>query len=326
MTFDYPWVLLLLLLAPVLAWLRERRPGRAGMRFSDTRLLTRLPRSWAVHAVRLLPILYGAGLALLVVAAARPRIGLEESRVKTDVVDIVLLVDVSTSMRAEDLSAAGRRMNRLDASKRVIREFVEKRAGDRIAIVSFAALPYTVAPLTLDHGWLLQQLDRLKTGMLEDGTAIGSAIASAVNRLRDSEAESKLVVLLTDGVNNAGDLSPENAARAAEALGIKVYTVGAGTSGIVPVRIRGHVVNQYSEIDAETLQRVSDITGARFFRATDFDALRDIYAEIDEMERTEIDIEEYRRFEERFAGFAAAGLVLLLLEKLLSLTRLRRLP
>jgi Ca-activated chloride channel family protein len=329
--FQYPWLLLLAVLAPALAFLRSWRRRQPSLTFSDGETLARLPATWAVKAHRLLPLAFGIGFVLLVVALARPRTGLEESLVRADVRDILLLVDVSTSMRAEDLSSAGRTRDRLAAAKEVIERFVRKRPHDRIGMVAFAALPYTVSPLTLDQGWLLGQLGRLETGMIEDGTAIGDGIASAVNRLRESKARSKVIVLLTDGINNRGTLAPEDAARAARALGIRIYTVGAGTSGPVrtPVRDAGgetRYLVQETAIDEESLARVADATGGRYFRAADFAALEQVYAQIDQMERTRVDVRDYTRFEERFAPFALLALVFLALEKALALTRLGRLP
>lgn len=326
MTFRHPWMFLLLLAVPLLALLRYGSWRRPVLRFSDGALLSRLPLTWAVAAAKLLPLMYLAALALLVVAMARPQFGLEESREHTETVDIVLLLDLSTSMRAEDFSSRTQRRNRLDAAKEVMEQFVSSRDDDRIGVVAFAGLPYTVSPLTLDHDWLLHRMSQLRTGMLEDGTAIGSAIGSAVNRLRDSEAKSKLIVLLTDGVNNAGNLTPENAAQAAEALGIKVYTVGAGSRRSSMSRQGLFGLTQYAEIDEETLQQIADITGGMYFRATDFDSLQNVYREIDQMERTEIEVERFKRYKEAFAPFLIVGLGLLLLEKLLALTRLRRLP
>lgn len=331
MTFRYPWMLILLLLAPAAVYLRYHMRRSAAVRFSENELIEHLPASWAVRLRFLLPLLYGLGLACLITAAARPQRGLQEREVHAEVVDIVLLVDVSTSMRAIDFSTATREINRLDAAKDVIRDFIRGRRTDRIGVVAFSALPYTVAPLTLDHDWLIRQMNRLKTGMLEDGTAIGSAIASAVNRLRDSEAVSKVVVLLTDGVNNAGAVSPENAAQAAKALGIKIYTIGAGSRGMARYPVQDpfggrHYVRQPVEIDEATLKRIAEITGAAYFRATDMDRLAEIYEAIDEMEKTEIDIEQFTRYEEVFAGFAGWALGLLLLERLLAAGRLGRLP
>ena len=197
-------------------------------------------------------------------------------------------------------------------------------------MVAFAAYPYTVAPLTLDHAWLTQRTEELKAGGLGDGTAIGSALASAVNRLRKSQAKSKVIVLLTDGINNCGEIAPLEAAQAAKALGLKVYTIGAGSNGdvAVPVNFFGQMIMQRQpvEIDEATLQRIATITGARYFRATDLPSLEKIYDEIDRMEKTVIELQQYTRFEEKFMGWLLAGLLLLALEKLLSLTRLGGLP
>jgi Ca-activated chloride channel family protein len=251
--------------------------------------------------------------------------------VRAEVRDIVLLVDVSTSMRAEDLSSPGRTMDRLDAVKEVIERFVERRPEDRIGMVAFSALPYTVSPLTLDRSWLVEQLGRLETGMIEDGTAIGDGLASAVNRLRESKARSKVIVLLTDGINNRGIVTPENAARAARALGIRIYTVGAGAGGTARVPVRDgsgntRYVLQESGIDEASLAAIGNLTGGQYFRAADFAALEEVYARIDRMEKTRIEVRDYTRFEERFAPFAILGLVFLALEKGLALTRLGRLP
>ena len=330
MSLAHPWVLLLLGLIPLMAWRRYgRRP--AGLRFSDLHDLERLPVSWAVRAQPLLPLLYILGLAALVIALARPRKGIAESRIHTEGVDIVLLSDVSTSMRAEDMSTATRTMNRLDAAKAVMEKFINARPSDRIGIVAFAALPYSLAPLTMDHGWLLQQMGRLETGMVEDGTAIGDAIAAGINRLRDSKAKSKVVVLLTDGMNNRGILSPENAAQAAKALGIKVYTVGAGGEGPARVPVttpfggRQYML-QPSDIDEPMLKYVAETTEASYFRARDFKGLEDVYRRIDQMEKTEMDVEQFTRFEERFMPWATAALCLLGLERLLAMARLGRAP
>lgn len=326
MTLHWPALLLLLFLVPPLVYLRYGRHRQARMLFSDLGNFHRLPRSWRVQTAWIPRLLFALGLCCVIGALARPQKGLEESRVQADVVDIVLLVDVSTSMRAEDFSTRQTRRNRLDAAKEVIKDFISKRETDRISIVSFAALPYTVSPLTLDHTWLLSNLDRVRIGMLEDGTAIGTAIASAVNRLRDSEASTKLVILLTDGVNNAGNLNPENAALAAEALGIKVYTIGAGSDrgagrslGLLGIRNR-------AEIDEATLKKIAEITGARYFRAQDFEDLQSIYGEIDSLERTEVDVEQFKRYEERYSGWLGAALLLLLLEQGLNSTVYRRSP
>lgn len=332
MSLAYPLWLLLLFLIPGLLYLRYSGRRKPAARFSDGDTLKALPVSWAVRAQPILPVLYGFGLVLLLIALARPQRGLDESRVRTEAVDIVLLVDVSTSMRAEDFATVTQQhLNRLDAAKEVIQEFVEARKNDRIGMVAFAAMPYTVSPLTLDHAWLIKRMDDLRTGMLEDGTAIGDAIASAINRLRESEAKSKVIVLLTDGMNNAGSVTPENAAQAAKALDIKLYTVGAGSTGIVRMPVQDpfggtQYVRQRSEIDEATLIRIAKITGGMFFRAKNLKQLQEVYDEIDKMEKTEVEVEQFTRYEELFVPFVIGALLLLGLEKLLSLTRIGRWP
>ena len=326
--FRYPLVLLLLLLVPAWVWLRHARRRRAPLTFPDGDALAALPISPWIALRWLIPALFAAGLIFAILAAARPQTGMSESRVETEGVDIVLLVDTSTSMQAEDFSTPTHRMNRLDAVKSVMEQFIKARPDDRIGIVTFAAMPYTIAPLTTDHAWLLLQLERLKTGMLEDGTAIGDAIASGVNRLRESQAKSKIVILLTDGIQNAGRLTPLDAARAAAALDIKVYAVGAA-SGQAP-RGRGLFQAQFAqlgpEIDDAMLTKVAEVTGARYFRATDLASLKETYRAIDEMEKTKIELDQYTRYEERFAPFLILALLCLSLETLLGFTRLGRLP
>ncbi|MGE4489944.1 MAG: VWA domain-containing protein [Kiritimatiellales bacterium] len=322
MRFANPYCLLLLLLIPLLLGWRARRRGPA-VHFSDGSVLKDLPVSWTVRLQPLLTVFYVLGLACLVVAIARPQRGLQESRVNTEGVDIVLLLDLSTSMNTPDFSRNGMRQTRIDSAKQVISDFIAKRKDDRIGMVAFSALPYSVAPLTLDHSWLVQRMDGLRTGMLEDGTAIGDAIASAVNRLRDSKAKSRIVILLTDGINNRGDLSPENAAQAASALGIKIYTIGIG--GGLPVR-QGFFMQATPEIDEATLQKVAELSKAEYFRARDLKTLEDVYDKIDKLEKTEIEMEQFTRFEETAGGWLIAAFAFLALEKILSLTRFGRLP
>lgn len=331
MMFRYPWLLLLILLVPLVVYLRYGRKRKTAIRFSDGSQLAHLPPSWAVLAQPVLPVLYGIALILAVIALARPQKGLEESNVRAEGIDIILCIDVSTSMLAEDFATATRAINRIDASKEVLEKFIESRTYDRMGLVAFAAMPFTMAPLSMDHGWLLQQVQRLETGVLPDGTAIGSGLSAAVNRLRDSEAKSKIVVLLTDGINNSGDITPLNAAKAAQALGIKVYTIGAGTDGLVRIPLRDpfggtRYVRQPSEIDEPTLKEMASMTGGKFYRARDMNTLKAVYEEIDQLEKTEINVDQYRYFEERFQPFLAFALGCLMLEKLLALTRLGRLP
>jgi Ca-activated chloride channel family protein len=323
--FRHPLVLLLLLAVPALVWLRYARRRQAPLAFSDGAALLGLPVSPWLALRWAPPALFAAGLVFLIAAAARPQRGMSESRVETEGVDIVLVVDTSTSMRADDFSTATKRMDRLDAAKSVLAQFIQARPDDRLGIVAFAAMPYTIAPLTTDHAWLMLQMDRLQTGMLEAATAIGAAIASGVNRLRDSKAKSKIVILLTDGIHNAGRLTPPDAAQAAAALGIKVYTVGAGSDQPRASGIFGFVQGG-QEIDEATLKKIAEITKAKYFRATDLKSLEETYQAIDEMEKTKIELDQYTRYEEKFAPFLVLGLLCLAFETLLGFTRLGRLP
>lgn len=322
MKFAHPTLLFLLLLVPLLLWWRARR-RRAAIHFPDGPLLKRLPVGLAVRIQPIFPALYAAGLICLIVAIARPQRGLQESHVNTEGVDIVLLLDLSTSMDTPDFVRGGRRQTRIDSAKQVISDFIEKRKNDRIGMVAFSALPYSVAPLTLDHSWLVQRMDGLRTGMLEDGTAIGDAVASAVNRLRDSEAKSRIVILLTDGINNRGDLTPENAAQAAAAFGIKVYTIGIG--GGLPVS-HGLFTSAPQQIDTTTLEQIASISDAQFFRALDLQTLESVYDTIDQLEKTEIEMQEFTRYEETASSWLIAAALLLTIEKLLTLSRFGRLP
>ena len=320
MTFAYPYFLLLLLLVPLLLWRRIRRQHPA-IHFPDGALLRKLPVGLAIRLQWLLPLCFALGLVCLIVALARPQRGLHESRVNTEGVDIVLLLDLSTSMDIPDFARNGQRQTRIDSAKQVISDFIEKRTDDRIGLVAFSALPYSVAPLTLDHSWLVQRMDGLRTGMLEDGTAIGDAIASAINRLRDSEAKSRIVILVTDGENNRGELTPKNAAQAAAALGIKIYTIGIG--GGLPVR-QGFFSQAPQQIDTTTLEEVAKISDGEFFRAKDLATLKAVYDEIDRLEKTEIEMLQFTRYEETATHWLIAALVFLTLEKLGSLSRFGR--
>lgn len=320
MRFAQPILLLLLLLVPLLVWLRLFMTRKRSMQFSNAQVLKDLPQGWRVRVQPVLPVLYALGLACLVVAIARPQRGLDESRVRTEAVDMILLLDLSESMDTQDFVKNNRRMSRLDAAKDVIERFLEKRPNDRIGMVGFATLPYAVAPLTLDHSWLVSRMEGLHTGLLDGRrTAIGDGIASAVNRLRESKAKSKLIILLTDGSNNFGTLSPENAARAADALGIKIYTIGAGGAAT------GFFM-QRQEVDEDTLKKVADASHGQFYRARDLETLESVYEEIDRLEKTEIEVEQFTSFEENSKGWIIAGILLLGLEQLLSLSRIGRLP
>jgi len=332
MIFRYPALWTLLLLVPLMVrYHGTRRRTASALPFSDGRALRRLPGSWMIPVGRRgLPLLYAAGLTLLIAALSRPQKGVHDARMETEGIDIVLLVDVSTSMRALDFSTPGQPRDRLDAIKKVARDFIERREHDRIALVAFAGVPYALSPLTHDRRWLQQRVEMLETGMVDDGTAIGTALVSAVNRLRESPAESRIVVLLTDGMNNRGQISPLDAARVAEAMGIRVYTVGASADApYAPypgAGIFGGMGRVAIDIDEPTLIEIARITGGEYFRAADMEGLERSYAAIDELERTVFEIDQYAQYEERFAVFALWALALLSLERILGLTRLGRLP
>jgi Ca-activated chloride channel family protein len=326
-----PWLLLLLgtllLLLP-----RGRRAAReAAVRYPSLDVLRAVAPGGAGTRRALLGLLRAVVLGLAVVALARPQLGTAETTVHREGVDVVLAVDVSGSMLAEDFTIDGKRSSRLDAVKDVVRQFVADRPQDRIGLVLFAGRPYTQAPLTLDHGWLLQNLARASVGMIEDGTAIGSALAAATNRLRASTAPSKFVVLLTDGQSNAGNITPETAAEAAAALGIKVYTVGAGSRGMAPFPMKdffGNTVYRPMQVDIDepTLEQIAKKTGARFFRATDFESLRQVYEEIDRAEKAPFEAPEFLDYREAYPWLLWPALALLLLEIGLGETVLRKLP
>ncbi len=304
-----------------LVWLAPR-VRRASLRFPTVDGLAEATQhtfSWW-HRVPLW--LRASALALLVVALARPQRGLEMSKQRTEGIDIVLLVDVSTSMLAEDFELQGQRRNRLDVVKAVVREFIEQRPNDRLGLVVFAGRAYTQCPLTLDHDWLTAQLHRVEIGAVEDGTAIGSGIAAGLNRLRHSTAKSRVLVLLTDGVNNAGTISPDAASQMAKALGVKMYAIGAGTKGLAPYPATGafgeKIYQQVKiEVDDEGLTRIARTTGGEYFRATDTDSLRKTYTQIDRMEKTAVEKPQYLDYQERYVALVCAAMVVLLLELIL---------
>ena len=326
-----PWFLVLLALVPlVLPWGR-RASRRAALRYPTLETLRAFAPAGAAHRRAILGLLRAAALVLLVVALARPQAGSATTRLHREGVDVMLAVDVSGSMLSEDFTLGGHRASRVDAVKAVVKDFVAARPEDRIGLVLFAGRPYTQCPLTLDHGWLLQNLDRARVGMIEDGTAIGSALATAVDRLRASTAKSKFVVLLTDGQQNAGRITPATAAEAAAALGVKVYTVGAGTRGLAPYPVKDAFGNTVYrpvpvDIDEDALKKVAATTKARYFRATDTKSLADVYAEIDRSEKTAFEAPEFLDYRELYPLLVWPALGLVLVEVGLAETILRKLP
>jgi Ca-activated chloride channel family protein len=314
----------------LLPWRRAMRRTSSVLYPSFTTLRAVSPRG-AGHRRAILGFLRAAALVLIVLALARPQAGAAPTKIHREGVDVMLAVDVSGSMLAEDFTLGTQRANRLAAVQSVVKEFVAARPEDRIGLVLFAARPYTQCPLTLDHGWLLQNLERAKVGMIEDGTAIGSALATAANRLRPSTAKSKFVVLLTDGQSNAGRITPQTAAEAAAAIGVKVYTVGAGTRGLAPYPVQDMFGNKVFrpmpvDIDEDTLKKIASTTGGRYFRATDTKSLGDIYAEIDRSEKTPFEAPQYLDYTELYPWLAWPALGLLLIEVGLAETVLRKLP
>jgi Ca-activated chloride channel family protein len=323
--------LLLIAVVPLLLPWRRAMRRTSSVRYPSLATLRAVAPRGAAHRRAVLGILRAAALVLVVIALARPQAGAAPTKIHREGVDVMLAVDVSGSMLAEDFTLGTVRANRLAAVQSVVKEFVAARPEDRIGLVLFAARPYTQCPLTLDHGWLLQNLERAKVGMIEDGTAIGSALATAANRLRPSTAKSKFVVLLTDGQSNAGRITPQTAAEAAAAIGVKVYTVGAGTRGLAPYPAEDMFGNKVYrpmpvDIDEDTLRKIASTTGGRYFRATDTKSLGDIYAEIDRSEKTPFEAPQYLDYTELYPWLAWPALGLLLVEVGLAETVLRKLP
>jgi Ca-activated chloride channel family protein len=331
LTFAHPWLLLFLLALPLLALLQGGRGAAPAVIFSSVHPLRSLGRARRSSVGALLVSLLLLALALLIVALARPQLGKVISRVEASGIDIMLALDVSRSMLAEDFTKGGERVNRLVAVKEVTEKFIEGRSNDRIGIIAFAGRPYIVSPLTLDHDWLLQNLERVKIGLVEDGTAIGSAIASAANRLKEKEAKSKIIVLLTDGDNNAGKITPATAAEAAKALGIKVYTIGAGTRGYAPVPVRDQFgrtfyQNVKVEVDEATLKKIAEVASGQYYRATDTKTLAQIFEQIDKLEKSTVELSQYKQYRDLFPWFLASGFALLAIQLAMAETVGRRLP
>ncbi len=331
MTFAHPYALLLLLLLPVLAWLKGRQGTPAAFLYSSLQLVKGIINLSRSRPGRFLLLLRWLALALFLLALARPQKGEGEAKIKASGIDIVVALDLSGSMASEDFELRGQRVDRLTIAKNVLEEFIARRPNDRIGLVAFAGRAYIAGPLTLDHDFLQQNLERLKLGLIEDSTAIGSALTAALNRLRDIKSKSKIIILMTDGQNNAGKVPPLTAAEAAQTLGVKVYTIGVGIRGTAPFpRIdpfgRKVYVPMEVDIDEETLTKIADKTGGKYFRADNSATLRNIYAEIDRLEKTEVEVKKYQRYRELFPWFIWAGVAALLLEIILNHTVWRRLP
>lgn len=331
MRFASPAWLLLLLALPLLAWWRRRTFREAVFTYSSLTLVKGITELRRSVASTVLSGLRWLALALLIVALARPQIGQGTAPLRASGIDIVVAFDLSTSMLAEDFILNGERVNRVRVAKDVIQRFLDERVADRIGLVAFSGSAYIVSPPTLDHSFVRRNLDRLDV-LNDPGTAIGSAISAAVNRLRELKSKSRIVILMTDGQNNAGKVTPLTAADAAKALNVKVYTIGVGTHGTAPTPVgrdafgRLHYQNVPVDIDEVTLKEIASRTSAKYFRADTTETLRDIYREIDQLEKTEAVAKRFAYWEEWFPYLAGAGLMLLVLEIILSQTVWRKLP
>ncbi|MFH1373016.1 MAG: VWA domain-containing protein [bacterium] len=312
-----------------LAWfhLRHRRFKSATIKYSDIRIVRRASGTLRQRYRFLLTVLRIAAVALFLVAFARPRSGTEYTEVTSEGIDIMMALDVSSSMQAEDFKPH----NRLHVAKEEIKKFINRRVNDRLGLVVFARYSYTQCPLTTDYGVLLNFVDQVDFGMVEDGTAIGMALANSVNRLRDSQSKSKVIVLATDGDNNAGEIDPITAANLADAFDIKIYTIGVGKSGNAMFPYQDPIfgkryVYQPTKIDEPTLQEIAKRTGGKYFRARSGKELEEIYSIIDNLEKTEIEIASHVQYRELFHYFIYGGLLLIVLEMLLANTYFRKLP
>jgi Ca-activated chloride channel family protein len=324
------WFWLLTLLPLVMIW-RGRSGPVAAIEYSNVGLareVARISRSRVGRWTWLSAIVAGI---LMIAGLARPQRLHSRTEVTLNGIDIVLGLDISGSMQALDFAIDRRRINRIEVVKSVVSKFIEERPGDRIGLIAFAGVPLLISPLTLDHDWLQQNLERLSVASVDDGTAIGSAIAACVNRLRMTTAKSKVVILLTDGVNNTGKISPLAAAEAARSMGVKIYTIGVGVRGKAPIPVKDaagrlHVIMAEVDVDEKTLQAIADETGGKFYRATDTDSLQKIYEEINRYEKTARTVQRFEQTEELYPWALMPALAILALGSLLQHTRLRRLP
>lgn len=326
-TFKNPeYFYLLLLLIPMLAWyiFRFRKSG-ASIRFSTISGFGKIVKSWK-HYMRHMPIVMQmAGVAFLIVALARPQSSSSWENVTTEGIDIVIALDISSSMLARDFQP-----NRLEAAKDVATKFIAGRPNDRMGLVVFSGESFTQCPLTTDHAVLINLFRDIESGMIEDGTAIGNGLATSVARLKESNAISKVIILLTDGENNSGEIAPVTAAELAKTYGIRVYTVGVGTIGTAPYPVQTpfgiQLQNMPVKIDEATLQKIADITDGKYFRATDNASLVKIYNDIDQLEKSKIDVKEYSRKQEEYQRYALLGGLILLAGLFLKITLFRNIP
>jgi Ca-activated chloride channel homolog len=339
MTLAHPWFLSLLLLLPAFAWLKGKRGHPPAFLYSSVQLVRAVLNVSRSRSGGFLAALRWLALAILIFALAQPRFSKSQTQVKASGIDIAVAVDLSGSMASEDFVVDGERVSRIEMAKAVLRKFIEKRPNDRIGLIAFATDAYIAAPPTLDHDFLLQNLDRFKIDPFDPGndvidgssTAIGSGLSTAINRLRDLKSKSKIVILMTDGQNNSGKLAPLTVAEAAQTLGVKVYTIGVGMRGNAPMPTRDIFGRETTvpvpvDIDEDTLTKIADMTGGKYYRADNAEHFQEIYAEIDKLEKSEAVVKKYTEFHELFGWFVLAGLSVLLGEQLLKHTMMRRLP
>jgi len=321
MTFAHPYLLLLLLLLPLAAWLKGRRGQPPAFVYSSVQLLRAVTNVTRAKSGGFLAALRWLVLALFILALSQPRLTkFDTSKATASGVDIVVAFDISGSMAQADFEVRAQRVNRFEMARAVLRDFIRKRPNDRIGLVVFALQAFVATPLTLDHDFLLSNLERTQLGMIEwRGTAIGSALSTAINRVRDLQSKSKIVILMTDGRSNAGTVAPLTAAEAAQALGVKIYTIGVGNQD-------PRLSPDGDVIDAEMLQKVADMTGGRFYLADNAKRFQEIYAEIDQLEKTEAEVKKLAHHTELFAWIISIGLAALLAEIALGQTVFRRLP
>ena len=340
MTFGHPYFLLLLLLLPLLGWLKGKQGKPPAFVYSSVQLVRGILNVTRTRSGAFLAAMRWLILAALIVALAQPRLTRSETKVTASGVDIVAVLDMSYSMADEDFELRGKPANRLEMAKEVLKKFIDKRPNDRIGLVVFATDSFTAAPLTLDHDFVQQNLERLQLGTIEGGsTAIGSGLSTAINRLRELKSKSKIVILMTDGRNNAGKVAPRTVAEAAKALGVKIYTIGVGKRG----ESRRPRMDRYGrpvydffgrkvydpdpeDLDEDVLTEIATMTGGKYYRADNAQRFQAIYAEIDKLEKTEAEVKKYAHHKELFAWLISPGLGLLLLEVLLRHTIWRRLP
>src|SRR3977135_796919 len=322
LTFEQPWFLLLLLAIPLLAWFRGKSGPAAALTFSSTAALRALGKNSAARAGKFLRALMLVSVAFFAFAMARPQLGKSLTQVEASGIDIILALDVSGSMLTKDFTIGGEQDTRIDAIREVTRKFIEARPNDRIGIIAFAGRPYVVSPMTLDHDWLLKNLERVKIGLVEDGTAIGSGMSAAANRLNDKRSKSRVIVLLTDGENNTGKIPPNTAAEAIKALKIRFYAIGAGINGIAPTPVFnpqngkpvtdmfGNILyqNQRVHFNEAGLKEVAKIADGQFYRATDTQSLEKLFADIDKLEKTTVSVKKYQQYRDLFPALIATGL------------------